>query len=233
MKRKRLVLFVEGEGDQKAVPVLVKRLLTEARAWDKIILDPDPFKVRSHGALAKDNYESWTNKLRAAAKRSNVGGVLLVLDGDEKSRTGEVFCARRAAAELATRAHAAGGGKLFSVAVVFALQEYESWLIAGVKSLAGRPLSGNLRGVLPGTAPPDGDLEASPREAKEWLSKFMPDGYKPTTHQQPLSEIVDIATIRERHLRSFRRFENAVRELVTAMSTADPICTPHNVPASN
>jgi hypothetical protein len=38
-----LVLFVEGDGDYHAAPILVTRLLTELGAWDAVYLDPQPF----------------------------------------------------------------------------------------------------------------------------------------------------------------------------------------------
>ena len=47
MTPKRLVLFVEGDGEHKAAPVLVERLLTEHNAWDCLFLDPHPFRIGS------------------------------------------------------------------------------------------------------------------------------------------------------------------------------------------
>ena len=69
-----------------------------------------------------------------------------------------MFCAANVARRLAKEATRARGGELFSVATVFACQEYESWLIAGVESLAGRPLKDGRPGVKSGTAPPHGIL---------------------------------------------------------------------------
>lgn len=146
---KRLVLFVEGEGDALAVPILVKRLLTELDAWDCLFLDPHTFVTKGVNRLVKDGCRNWLRWLGAAALRGQLGAVLLVLDGD-----------------------------LFSVAVVFACREYESWLIAGVESLSGKRLMGGLAGVRAGTHPPEGDLEASLRDAKGWLKKVMESGYK-------------------------------------------------------
>jgi hypothetical protein len=42
---KRIVLFVEGEGEADAVPKLVKRLLSEQNAWDAVSLDENTFRV--------------------------------------------------------------------------------------------------------------------------------------------------------------------------------------------
>ena len=39
-----------------------------------------------------------------------------------------------------------GAGKLFSVAIVFVCMEFESWLIAGIESLLGKPFSDGRKG---------------------------------------------------------------------------------------
>src|SRR5271165_1097694 len=98
---KRIVLFVEGEGEAEAVPKLVKRLLTELNAWDAVGLDENTFRVGQVNKLAKDNYREWKRKLAASLKRRNVGGVLLLLDGDVKKAGADAFCAAKVAQSLA------------------------------------------------------------------------------------------------------------------------------------
>jgi hypothetical protein len=223
---KRVVLFVEGDGDALAVPVLVRRLLEKLQAWDCLYLDPRPFVVRGLGKLLKNNCENWVRWLAAAAKRREIGAVLLILDGDVPRIQGEVFCAAKVARKLAGEAARARGGELFSVATVFACQEYESWLIAGVESLAGKSLSDGWPGVKPGTTPPDGDLESAPRDAKGWLSLVMASGYSPVKDQALLTEIVDWDLVRNRPMRSFRRLENAVSQIVAAIRNGYPVTSP-------
>ena len=223
---KSLVLLVEGEADVRAVPVLVKRLLTEQNAWGYLSLDPNPLRVAGIANLTGRKAKNWTDKLRVATKRKNVGGVLLLLDGDVKASAGRSFCARLVSADLSQRARAAGGGALFSVASVFALQEFESWLIAGVDSLTGKNLPDGRPGIKAGIVVPGGDLEDAPRDAKGWLKKNMIAGYKETADQQPLTELVDLGAIRRRQLRSFRRLENAIQQLVTAIRTVNHVVTP-------
>lgn len=205
---KRIVLFVEGEGEANALPRLVKQLLTEQKAWDTVSLDKDVFRVGQVNKLVKEQFREWKRKLAASLKRRNVGGVLLVLDGDVEKVGASAFCAAIVARSLANEALAVGGGGTFSVAVVFARQEYESWLIAGVESLAGqRLLDGRL--IAPDAKAPVGDLEESPRDAKRWFNKVIEGGYKPTRDQAELTDLVDLQIIRERKLRSFRRLEAA------------------------
>ncbi len=223
---KRLVLFVEGPGDIKAAPILVKRLLTEMNAWDCVSLDTRPFRVGGVNKLLRDNCRLWIRWLGAAARRPNIGGVLLLLDGDARRIDGKRFCAARIAKRLAREATRARAGELFSVAVVFACQEYESWLIAAVESLGGKPLDDGRPGVRPGTVPPEKDLELGPRDAKAWLGAVMPGGYSPTKDQAGLTQAVDLDQIRNRPIRSFRRLESAVAQLVTAVREGTPTTTP-------
>ncbi len=223
---KRLVLFVEGPGDVLAVPVLVKRLLTDLDAWDCLFLDPNPFVVGGVNRLFKDDCRNWLRWLGAAAKRGAIGAVLLVLDGDLWRIRGEPFCAAKVARELAQESTRGRGGEIFSVAAVFACQEYESWLIAGVESLCGKPLKDGRPGVPPGTQPPAQDLESAPRNAKGWLNNVMESGYNPVRDQALLTEMVDLELLRKRPMRSFRRLESAVRALVSALRDQSHVVSP-------
>jgi hypothetical protein len=162
-----------------------------------------------------------------AVKRKDLGGVLTVLDGDAKRRVlGSEFCARDHARQLVSMARAEGAGAIFSLSVVFACKEFESWLIAGVESLAGQPLKQGLEGIKPGTTAPDGDLEASPRDAKGWLSDRMTAKYKAPRDQAHLTSKVDLDLIRKRGMRSFDRLEHALSELVESFRSGKMIATP-------
>lgn len=222
--KSRIVLFVEGEGEAAAMPKLVKRLLTELQAWDCITLDEAPFRVGQVNKLVKDKFREWRRKLAAAMKRPQVGGVLLVLDGDVKVE-GKSFCVAALARLLAHEASAEGAGVKLSVSVVFAQREYESWLIAGIGSLAGREIP-NRRRIDQHAKAPKGNIEESPRDAKGWLNKVVEGGYKPTRDQAALTDLVDLAMVRERKLRSFQRLENAVSELVAAIRSGKHVVTP-------
>lgn len=223
---KRIVLFVEGEGEAIAVPKLVGKLLTERGAWDVVILDESPFRVGEISKLVKGDYREWKRKLAAALKRTNVGGVLLLLDGDIKRLGNADFCAANVAKSLAAEAVSVGAGSTFSVASVFARQEFESWLIAGFESFAGKTFPDGR--IAPANiALPAGDLEETPRDAKGWLNKVINGGYKPTRDQETLTQWLDPQIVRDRGIRSFRRLESAVSELVTAIRSGDHVATPH------
>lgn len=224
--RKRLVLFVEGQGDVIAVPVLVKRLLTELAAWDCLSLDPNPYRIGAVSNLFGKAETNWTKTLRFASGSGNLGAVLLLQDGDTVLKRGQPFCARDVGHDLSRRARAAGAGSVFSVASVFACQEFESWLIAGIESLAGKKLANGRIEIPANLKAPAADLEQHHRDAKGWLDQHIPAGYNPATDQEPLTRAIDLDAIRQRNLRSFRRLESALRQLVEAVRSSKHIVTP-------
>jgi hypothetical protein len=221
---KRIVLFVEGEGDAAAMPLLVAKILTEKNAWDAVKLDEHPFRVGQVNKLVKNDCREWRRKLSASIKRTDVGGVLLILDGDIKKVAGDPFCACTVAKSLSNAAVNVGAGSIFSVAIAFACREYESWLIASAKSLAGKTFPDG-RTVPTDLKAPDGDLEAH-RDAKGWLNEVIQGGHKPTRDQATVTRWLDPRLVRERPMRSFRRLESAVDELVTAIRYGEHVASP-------
>lgn len=232
MGPKRLVLFVEGQGDRSAVPVLIKRLLTERNAWDCVTPDAAPFETGGVQNITGRKAGNWTRWLRAALKRPRAAAVLLILDGDRESvhneatNRNEPFCAADVAKRLAAQAREAGAGNVFSVACVFARQEFESWLLAGIDSLRGQPLPDGRPGVASTAPDVEGDTDGSPRDAKGWLSRHLPNGYKETVDQELLTAMVSLESIRKRSPRSFRRLEHAMDELCEALRTGQHIASP-------
>lgn len=222
---KRLVLFVEGEGEETALPILVKRLLTHLNAWNVVTLDPNPFRIGHLAKVIKDKGKHWQRFLAAALKRKDVGGILTVLDGDIATVQKELFCPAIFAKRLAVLSRNVGGGTTFSIAVVFAMQEFESWLIGGFSSLAGKTLEEH-RLISSNAELPKSDLEQSPRDAKAWFNKAIQGGYSPTRDQAKLTELVDIDSIRQQEMRSFQRFESAVKQLVDAISNNQHLVSP-------
>lgn len=152
-----------------------------------------------------------------------------MLDGDcPPARGGKQFCAAAVARELADVARTCGGGTQFSVAIVFACLEFESWFIAGLGSLAGKKLSDGREGVAEGAQfMPWDAVEKAPRDAKGWLRDQMVRGvYKPTTHQGELAKLLDVNDLNLQKVRSFRRFQSAVSELMSAIITNQHFVTP-------
>ena len=110
---KRIVLFVEGEGESVAAPILVNKILnTIPDVWKHVHLDNAPFRVGEiNKVLSNDN---WRRKILAANKRKNVGGVLVLLDGDVKKIGGQNRCLIEIAKELNEQALNFGAATQFS-----------------------------------------------------------------------------------------------------------------------
>jgi hypothetical protein len=224
---KRLVLFVEGQGDADAVPTLVARLLEEQNASDCLFLG-ESFILHGLQKITGKNVAEWTKKLRAAIKRSNTGAVLFLMDGDPDKFEGKPFCAATVAKELCNRARTVGAGVTFSLACVFACKEYESWFLASLHTLAGKPLPPDQRPGVRAGAQSVPDSENTPRDAKGELGRNMLSGYKQTTDQGPLTRLLvaDLSAVRAAKLRSFARLEHAVAQLVNAIRTGQHVATP-------
>ena len=229
---KSLVLIGEGHGEVTALPVLVRRLLRERDPAGLLFVDDDMIRAREAASLIRwdrqknqADCEEWLRKVKLAARRSNLGGILAVFDGDSRvfpAGTSSAFCAATAAKLMARAATEAGAGRIFSLAVVFACAEYETWLIAGTESLAGKSFRDG-RPVLPrGLEFPAGNPES---HGKGWLEKHCP-GYRPTRDQCPLTELVDLSVVRAKKLRSFVRLENALDQLLAAAGEGCFIATP-------
>lgn len=230
---KRLVLMGEGDGERESLVILAKKLLTPLSPWDALQLDPNVITLGDLPGLLSSKRQGehdrgrWLNRLRHASKRRGFGGALVVLDGDAKHRAlGEPFCAKDHASQLVAMAKSAGAGSIFSLAVVFARQEYESWLIASVDSLVGKPLKNGMEGIIPEIKAPDGDLELAPRDAKRWLSDHMRVRYKPARDQAELTRHLELELVRGRRMRSFKRFENAIAQLVESFRSGTCVATP-------
>ena len=219
--QEQLVFLVEGEGDLQAIPTLAKRLLKDCFGPDcELRVGLKSIRVGNLANLAGHHTETWLRFLQLALKiRQRVAGIVLVLDGDTKWTTDLAgnkirFCPGMAARSLATEARKMGGGGVFSVAIVFACPEFESWLIAGRGGFAGH--------LKPDIDPPV-DVEKI-RDAKKWLRLARQDGYRPTIHQLELAKLADLDGMRS--LRSFSRFEKTLKLLVKAQANNQRIVTP-------
>jgi hypothetical protein len=178
--------------------------------------------VGSLHALTGKHTDKWLGYLRAAhASRRNLGAVLLVLDGDldvwhSADGRSQQFCAVDAAMYLAHVAHQGGIQKLFSLGIVFARREFESWIIAGLA-----PLSPELKPTAELPKAP----EVAPRDAKRWLAQNLREGYKPTQDQGRMAGLIDVDSATAK-ARSFRRLRSAVKQLAVAIRDRQPVITP-------
>ncbi|MFN8556060.1 MAG: DUF4276 family protein [Dehalococcoidia bacterium] len=186
----RIRCIVEGEGEVRSAPVLVRRI---AETLDPPTWPDVGVSVRRHrSALLSGAIES---DLPIAAREAGAGGAILLLidaDDDCPAKLGPALL--RHATELRLDRH---------VGVVLANHEFENWFIAAAESLRGRRgLASDL------TAPADPERV---RGAKEWLSRRLPPGrsYRPTVDQPGLTAAFDLDLARRRS----DSFDKCVREI--------------------
>jgi hypothetical protein len=69
------------------------------------------------------------------------------------------------------------------------------------------------------------NLEVAPRDAKGWLRQTL-KGYNPVRDQDVLTQAIPLESLQSTGLRSFRRLESAVQQLVRAVTSGTHIATP-------
>ena len=187
--------IVEGQGDEAAVPLLLRRLRDEAKAWGLEI--GRPHRRRRTQLVKKDPLQS---AVRVAALREDCAGILVLFDADDD-------CPAELAPTLEQWAREAAGA--LPCAVVMANREYEAWFLASMEALRGRA-------GIPPEAVSHPQPEA-PRDAKGELERHMPGGasYSPTVDQAGFTAHLDLAST-YRRCRSFRKLVSAFGELATA-----------------
>lgn len=194
-----IVCIVEGDGEVRALPLLLRRLAESAGVYDLNVAPP--IRVRKDRFIRRD--DEFSRQLQLAAAKARGGTVLVVLDADDD-------CPVALATDIAHRAGAIVPH--VPLHVVIAQREYEAWLLAAADSLAGkRGLDTDLRGP---EAPDD------IRNAKGWLSARMPSGrYHEVSDQPALTTLFDLALARDRS-RSFRKLSDTVARIVDDAASA-------------
>jgi hypothetical protein len=154
-----IACLVEGDGEVRALPVLLRRI---ANAIDPMIAPEIRTFRRPAGSTQRAGGIERASETVAGLYPEHA--ILVVLDCDDE-------CPKQFGSELSSRARAARPDRFISV--VLAHCEFEAWFLAAAESLAGkRNLSKNL-------VAPDNPEEI--RDAKGWLSKtpFAPQQIQP------------------------------------------------------
>ena len=182
-----IVPIVEGVGEERALPKLVRRWL-QHRRFDRWFEVPD----RAVNAKGCGNLKAAHDPRRhlgiehyvtAALRAGPADAILVVLDADKE-------CLHRAhgqglGPELLRRAREVAGG--VPVAVVVANRTYEAWLLAGRAALGRCPLVTDKAGLRDIGDPEDR------AGGKEVMGTFIDDTYSPPVHQPPLSEAISFS----------------------------------------
>lgn len=197
--------IVEGQGDEAALPLLLRRLRDEAQAWELNV--GRPHRRRRTQLVKKDSLQT---AVRVALLREDCVGVLVLFDADGD-------CPKELAPTLEQWAREAAGGR--PCAVVMANREYEAWFLASIESLRGRT------SILTGATPhPDPE---SPRDAKGELESRMPPNmsYTATVDQPAFTAQFDLESA-YRRCRSFRKLVSAFGMLAEAAGVAPKVWPP-------
>jgi hypothetical protein len=194
-----IACIVEGEGEESALPVLLRRILEEidpSLAWAVRLYPP----IRRHADLLKTR-DHLTRVVDLAARQlSRPGAVLVLVDADDA-------CPAELGPRLLGWAQTARSD--IPISVIVAKCEFEAWFLAAAESLRGH------RGLPESLAPPANPEIVS--GAKEWLARQMPPGqpYSPTRHQASFSQVMSLE--QARRAPSFEKLCREVHRLVEAL----------------
>jgi hypothetical protein len=197
--------IVEGHGEVEAAPVLLRRLLAEARCQHIGVGRP----IRRTQSQLRSQ-EGIQAGVRLALLQPDCAAVVILFDGEDD-------CPREIAVNVRSWAHAVAGGTPCDVVVAY--REYETWFLAAIESLRG------VSGIAKDAAVPK-NLEAR-RDAKGALEEFMPPdrAYSETGDQPALSALFDLALAHRRN-RSFRKLVKAIGDLLTQLRQPIPTWPP-------
>lgn len=200
-----IVPIVEGQGEEAAVPELLRRLRNEAGLWNLEV--GRPIRQRRTQLVKKATLQA---AVRIAAVRADCAAILVLFDADDD-------CPKECAPTLEAWARQAAGGK--PCAVVIANREYEAWFLAGMEALRGR-----CRIRQEAESHPDPE---SVRDAKGKVEEHMPAGasYSPPVDQVRLTAHLDCERA-YRNCRSFRKLVKAFGALAGAAGVAPAIWPP-------
>ncbi len=167
-----IVPIVEGISEVEAIPVLFRRILRHQNVQGVWI--ERPFRIKRYGVVRDRELERAITQ--AVRDRTNVGGVIVVLDSDDD-------CPAQLGPALLARARTATD---LPVAIVLAQKELECWFLGAKESLRG------TRGIRLDSSPPA--EPESIRGAKERLSQNMiaHRRYLPVDDQAALAETMDL-----------------------------------------
>lgn len=120
--------IVEGHGDVRAVPYLVRRIAEHNQVFSAVI--PQPFRLaRSKMTEADALSRAVTLGARTVIDNAVGGGIILLADSDDDCAVTECQTI------LSDMRNSAQG---IECRAVFAVREYESWFLGSSSSLAGK-----------------------------------------------------------------------------------------------
>ena len=200
---------VEGFGEVKAVPRLVRRVFeaTELATQGVALKVHRPIREQ-RSKIAKLDHDFRRHVELAARKVGSAGGILIMLDADDD-------CPGELGPRVAEVAREVRSDR--PIVVVVANREYEAWFLSALVSLRG------VRGIRADAVPP-ADPEAI-RGAKERLKASMEPGatYAEATEQEALTAQLNLeeACAAPSFARCRDRLTRLFEELAQIASNAD------------
>lgn len=181
--------IVEGQGEELAFPILLRRLIPELGCY--VDVGGSPFRSKRTLMVREPDFK---RAVQVAALKPNACALLVLFDADDDCASTHVPNMLAWAREVVPA---------MPCGVVMARREYEAWFLAAIESLRGQ------RGIRS-----DADYLQDPeqvRAAKGVVSRFMPlnTPYAETADQPALSALLDLG-MAHRRASSFRKL---VREL--------------------
>jgi len=194
-----IACIVEGHGETKSLPILLRRMALEIDpGFVPQVVPPQRLpasQIRNCGHLqAAIEY--------AGRRIAGNGGVMVLLDADWDDCCPAVDGPR-------LLQYAQGARNDIELSVVLAKMEYEAWFLAAADSLRGiRGLSGSLASPA---------CPESIRGAKEWLSRNMQgtQAYSETLHQASFTAQFNMDLARERAPSFDKFYRDAYRILMS------------------
>jgi hypothetical protein len=189
-----IVVLVEGDGDKKAVPILLER----AKGIDRNEVHCVDMKGKSNIIRENDGFEKVL--LRQIVSRGTTCYVLLDKDGPHapySSLTDEIQ-------RMKERAEAFQNKYGVSVTMLWAIREFESWLVGGFRK--GNTFCGlvNIKAV-------SNDTQSAPEDPKIWIIEHREKRRYDSNIQACLTKYFDIRLAKKRN-QSLRIFLSEVRE---------------------
>ncbi|MBI1826654.1 MAG: DUF4276 family protein [Planctomycetes bacterium] len=191
--------IVEGHGEVEAAPILLRRLIAEAAAFQIEVNRPIR---KSQGELLRE--ESLKRAVKLARIQKNCGAILILFESEDD-------CPAQLGPRLTNWANDEAGQ--VPCAVALAHREYEAWFLAAIESVRGR------RGIrLDALSDPDPERV---RDAKGAIERQMQEGHRyiETTDQPAFSALFDMQAAFG-NCRSFRHLVCTVGRLLSAQGCA-------------
>lgn len=186
----RLIL-VEGDGDAFSIPVLLQRVLGQ-RAEIHIL----PMGGKSHIVRLEGGFERTILRKR----ESGFDDFIVLIDADVTFRPYSAIADEKIG--MTERAETVQAANNISVKVLWAVREFESWLVGGI----GR--GDRYCDLETINKPVSGDTQSAPLDPKEWLRQHVEDRRYSAETQLCLTRHIDWTQARKRN-KSLRDFVKA------------------------